>query len=481
MVYPFGYGLSYTTFDISRPFAVQMQKDIQVSVSVANSGSVPGREVVQVYFSAPQGKLGKSAVELAAFQKTKLLMPGERQEIVVSFPISQMASYDDLGKCKKSAYILEQGQYRFFAGSHCRDLKEAQWQYTVSEEFIVVEQLSQQCAPNLIDHRMMSDGSFEQLPSVSVCDHDIPEPVKTEKFSDSEITYTLEQVYEGQLSLDAFVSQLTENELVDLMGGVGCRGLSNTAGMGGVSRLGIPAVMTADGPAGIRFDPDSGVPTTAWPCATLLACTWDPDLVYQIGKAGGIEAKENAIAIWLTPGMNIHRSPLCGRNFEYFSEDPLLIGKMGAAMVQGMQSVGTAASAKHFAANNKETNRLYCDSRLSERALREIYLRGFEICVKEAQPWTIMTAYNSLNGVRCCESYELITNILRKEWGYDGMVTTDWDVPCNHSAAIKAGNDIRMPYGYSDNLKSDLAQGKIKRGHLENCAKRILQMIMKLD
>lgn len=481
VVYPFGYGLSYTTFEISQPVAVQIDRNIQVSVSVLNSGSVPGREVVQVYFSAPQGKLGKSSIELAAFQKTKLLNPGEWQEIVISFPISQMASYDDLGKWKKSAFILEQGAYHFYAGSHCRNLKQANWQYTVAEDFVVTRQLSQQCAPNQIDRRMLSDGSFESLPSTPVRNYDIPEQVNTDKLLDSENIYTLGQVAHGQLSLNAFVSQLTEDELIALVGGIGCRGLSNTAGMGGVDRLGIPPVMTADGPAGIRFDPDCGVSTTAWPCATLLACTWDPELVYQIGKAGGIEAKENAIAIWLAPGMNIHRSPLCGRNFEYFSEDPLITGKMGAAMVQGMQSVGTAASAKHFAANNKETNRLYCDSRLSERALREIYLRGFEICVKEAQPWTVMTAYNSLNGVRCCESYELITNILRKEWGYTGMVTTDWDVHCNQGAAVKAGNDIRMPYGYFDNLKADLARGIITRGHLESCAKHILQMIMKLD
>lgn len=481
VVYPFGYGLSYTTFDISVPIAELVDDNIQITVTVKNTGATPGREVVQIYYSAPQGKLGKSAVELAAFKKTNLLAPGEMQKIVLMFPVSDMASYDDLGKCQKSAFVLEKGQYRFFAGSHCRDLKEANWKYSVTEDYIVIKQLSQRCAPNQIEKRMLSDGSFETLPSFPIMQYSIPEPINEKKISAPEKTYNLEQVTKGELTLDEFVSQLWDEELIALMGGISNRGLSNTCGMGGNERLGIPAVMTADGPAGLRLQPETGIATTAWPCATLLACTWDPELVYEIGVAGGIEAKENAIAIWLTPGMNIHRNPLCGRNFEYFSEDPLVTGKMAAALVNGMQSVGTAASAKHFAANNKETNRMHCDSRLSERALREVYLRGFEICVKEAQPWMMMTAYNIINGVRCCENYDLLEHILRQEWGYTGMVTTDWDVPCDQAACVLAGNDIRMPVGKLEDIKKAFKDGRIKRGHLEYCVKHLLEMIMKLD
>ena len=239
--------------------------------------------------------------------------------------------------------------------------------------------------------------------------------------------------------------------------------------------------MTADGPAGVRVRPVTGIATTAWPCAALLACTWDTELMEKIGRAGGLECKENGFGVWLTPAMNIHRNPLCGRNFEYFSEDPLVAGKFAAAKVKGMQSVGVAASAKHFACNNKETNRKFSDSRVSERALREIYLKGFEICVKEAQPWTIMTAYNFINDRRCCESYEQLQGILRDEWGFAGMLTTDWYVPCEQAAVVNAGNDVRMPAGFPEVLREALQRGRLTRGHLEACARRILGMILKLD
>jgi len=240
-------------------------------------------------------------------------------------------------------------------------------------------------------------------------------------------------------------------------------------------------VMTADGPAGVRMNPAAGVPTTAWPCATLVASTWNPELCYKMGVAGGIECKENGIATWLTPAMNIHRNPLCGRNFEYYSEDPLIAGKFAAAKVRGIQSTHTAASVKHFVANNKETNRYYSDSRMSERALREIYLRGFEICVKESQPWTIMTSYNVLNGRRVCECVELLEGILRGEWGYTGMVITDWHGPCMQRHNVIAGNDVRMPYGFPIELREALRHRTIRRENLEICVKRILEMILKLD
>jgi len=280
--------------------------------------------------------------------------------------------------------------------------------------------------------------------------------------------------------LEDFIAQMTTDELIKIVGGIESRGVANTGGWGGIDRLGIPAVMTADGPAGVRFSPKTGIATTAWPCATLIACTWNTDLAYEIGVAGGLECKENGIATWLTPAMNIHRNPLCGRNFEYFSEDPLISGKFAAAKVRGMQSVGTAASAKHFAANNKESDRFYCDSRVSERALREIYLRGFEICVKEAQPWTIMNSYNVINGRRACECYELNECILREEWGFEGMIITDWHGPLNQEHCIIAGNDVRMPWGLPDAIKEGLRR-RITTAHLQHRAKKILEMILKLD
>lgn len=481
VVYPFGYGLSYTEFMCSKPVAERKGESIAVTLSVTNVGKRAGKEVVQIYYSAPQGRLGKSAIELAGFQKTELLAPGQTQQITVSFPVSDMASYDDLGKCQMSAYVLEQGQYRFFAGTSCRELQECDYRYTVTEEFIVTKQLQQRCAPNLLQQRLRSDGSFEPLPAFPVCQLPAPAPEEPAKQPDTEEPLPLLAVAEGKLSLEEFVAQMTEEELIGMVGGVPNRGVAITSGWGGVKRLGIPAVMTSDGPAGIRIRPQTGVPTTAWPCATLIACTWDPELAYAIGVAGGMECKENGLAIWLTPAMNIHRNPLCGRNFEYFSEDPLIAGKFAAAKVRGIQSTHTAASAKHFAANNKETNRFYSDSRVSERALREIYLRGFEICVKEAQPWTVMTAYNLINARRACECHELIDGILRQEWGFTGMVTSDWKVPCEQANCVLAGNDIHMPRGFPEALTLALEEGHIRRGDLETCVKRILEMILKLD
>lgn len=486
--YPFGYGLSYTTFELSKPQAALKGEEIEVTLTVTNVGKVAGKEVAQVYYSAPQGVLGKPAISLAGFKKTALLQPGESETVTVTFPVSAMASYDDLGKLQMSAYLLEQGEYRFFAGNSCRNITEADYRYTVSEKFVVTRQLTQKCAPNKIEKRMLSDGSFEPLPSFPVKeykDYDIQAPeidaVVPEHPKRPGKAWKFEDVADGKITLDQFMKQLTEDELIALMSGTPDRGVANTKGFGGIPRLGIPAFMTVDGPAGVRLSPRVGLPTTAWPCATLIACSWEPDLIYAVGKAGALEAKENGLAIWLTPALNIHRTPLCGRNFEYFSEDPLIAGKFAAAKVKGIQSENIAASAKHFACNNKEINRKMSDSRLSERALREIYLKGFEICVTEAQPWTVMSSYNIINDRRCCTSYEQLTGILREEWGFKGIVTTDWNTPCDQTFCVLAGNDVRMPVGDPELLRDSLENRRITRGHLEKNAKRILELFLKFD
>ena len=432
-----------------------------------------------MYYSAPQGVLGKSSISLVGFRKTKLLTPGETEQITVNFAIADMASYDDLGKLCMSAYVLEKGQYRFFAGNSCRNLQECEYRYTVEEEFVVTQQLQTRCAPNILRKRMLSDGSFEELPAFPLIQH-VAQNVEAISVK-PDVWHPLADVVDGKITLDEFVAQMTNEDLIQMVCGIPNRGTANTYGWGGIERLNIPAVMTVDGPAGVRLNPGTGIATTAWPCATLLACTWDPELAYAIGVAGGIECKENGLATWLTPALNIHRNPLCGRNFEYYSEDPLVAGKFAAAKVRGIQSTHTAASPKHFAANNKETKRYYSDSRMSERALREIYLKSFEICVKESKPWTVMTSYNILNARRTCESFELIAGILRQEWGYDGMVITDWHGPCNQEHCIIAGNDVRMPLGIPDAVSEALRYGRIRRGNLEVCVKRILEMILKLD
>ena len=286
---------------------------------------------------------------------------------------------------------------------------------------------------------------------------------------------------EGKVDLDTFIAQMTDEELIGIVGGQAPTGVASTGGMGNLKRLGVPNVMTVDGPAGVRLKPHTGVKTTAFPIASCLAASWNPELLEEVGRAGALEAKENNLCIWLTPGLNIHRSPLCGRNFEYYSEDPFISGKMAAAMVRGIQSQKIVATPKHFACNNKETNRIHSDSIVSERALREIYLKGFEICVKEARPKIIMTSYNVVNGIQASENAEMLKGILRQEWGYEGMVTSDWNTEGEHTKEMQASNDIKMPYGRPENLTESFRSGRITREELCECAKRILEMILWLD
>lgn len=475
--YPFGFGLSYTEFELSGAFCTQSDEKIVAAVTVKNIGSVAGKETVQLYFSAPQGMLGKPAKELAAFKKTRLLAPNESETLALSFDISDMASFDDLGKIQKSAFVLEKGNYAMYLGTSVRNLKKLDYEY-VAEEDIIVKQSSSLLRPFKLGKRLLANGAFEPLP---MGEPHYPSAENT--LSDAkapEATVKFDAVGES-ISVDEFMKQLTDDELIDLVGGHQNQpGVCNTGAFGGLTRLDIPPVPTADGPAGLRLNVQTGAPTTAWPCATLLACTWNTELIQEIGKAGGTELRENNLGAWLAPAMNIHRNPLCGRNFEYFSEDPLLAGKCCAAEVRGIQSMHIAASVKHFACNNRESNRFECDSRVSERALREIYLRGFEICVKEADPWTIMSSYNLINGRHTSTSYELLTEILRKEWGFKGMVTTDWGVHSAHSDEIKAGNDLKMGEGEPCELKKALDDGKLTRADLETSVRRILEMTLKI-
>ena len=496
--YPFGYGLSYTSF--SREYLGAFLEDgvISVDVRVTNIGGRPGKEVVQLYYGAPQGKLGKPAKELGAFGKTRLLEAGDSQVMRLTMREDSMASYDDLGKVKKSAYVLEAGIYRFWLGGSVREAKEIPF-FVEKDEAEIVAQYSEKCAPRALKRRLLSDGTFEEMPQqperervlglapqdVDKLEGVIPAVLERKQVQLSQPpapgTVMLADVAEGKATLDQLIAQLTDEELAELLGGQPNTGVANTYGMGNIPEHRVPNIMTADGPAGLRIQPQCGVCTTAWPCATLLACSWNEDLVYQVGAAGAAEVKENNIGIWLTPAMNIHRSPLCGRNFEYYSEDPLVAGKMGAAMIRGIQSQHIGASMKHFACNNKETNRKASDSRVSERAMREIYLKGFEIAVKEAQPWTIMSSYNLINGCHASENRELLTDILRDEWGFEGAVTTDWWTFAEHYLETKAGNDIKMGCGYPDRLLEALEKGLITRKEMEICGRRILELILKFD
>lgn len=496
--YPFGFGLSYTEFAWSIEQACQQDSNILLQVRVKNVGACFGKEVIQVYFSAPQGKLGKAAKSLIAFRKTDLLAPGESQLLELTFPVEAMASYDDLGKVQKSAYVLERGTYQFFVGNSVRNTQCCDFTYQLDEDRIV-EQLSAKIVPCQLKERLLADGSYESLPTspleadtpvleqLSIYELETVVPtVRAVDFVPEKNTTTrtgiyLEDVAAGKATLEDFVKQLTDWQLIHLVNGQANQGVANTYGFGNIPEYCVPTAMTADGPAGVRISRDCGIYTTAFPCVTQVACTWNTELAYALGEAGAKELKENNLVAWLTPAINIHRSPLCGRNFEYYSEDPYLTGRMAGSFVQGIQSQQVSACVKHFALNNKETNRKESDSRISERAAREIYLKAFEMIVKNADPWYIMTSYNLINGVRASENRELLIDILRDEWGFDGMVSTDWRTHSEQYKEIKAGNDLRMPSGFPARLQEALNRGLISRQELETSAKRILQLLLRFE
>lgn len=498
VVYPFGFGLSYTEFAWSVEAARQEDQQIRISVSVKNTGNYAGKEVIQVYVQAPQGKLGKAARSLVGFQKTKLLEPGQSQLLEISFSLAAMASYDDLGKVQKSAYLLEKGEYKFHVGNSVRNTLCCDYVYALEQD-LILEQLSEKLTPPDLKRRLLADGSYEQLSAAGkkACQETVLEPLSISQLDsvypvvralppvmprsrDKREVHFFDEVAQGKVSLDDFIAQLSDTHLVHLMSGQPNLGCANTQGFGNIPEYGVPNAMTADGPAGLRFEKHCGVCTTAFPCVTQVCCTWDPELSYAVGEAGAKELKENNMAAWLTPAVNIHRSPLCGRNFEYYSEDPALAGIMAGSFVRGVQSQKISACVKHFALNNKETNRKDSDSRVSERAAREIYLKPFEIVVKTADPWYIMSAYNLVNGVRASENRELLEDILREEWGFVGMVSTDWHTHSEQYKEINAGNDLRMPAGFPDRLQEALDKGLITRQQLEVSAKRILGVILQI-
>ena len=485
IVYPFGYGLSYTTFEFSDPEISVEEGKVKVTETITNTGDVAGKEVAQVYFSAPQGKLGKPAKELATFEKTKELEPGESQTLTLSYDVEDMSSYDDLGKIQESAYVMEAGDYEIYVGSSIADAgkRGSAYTYHVAED-TVTQQLTKEVAPVALKQRLLADGSYEELPT-----GDAVEKKEYARFVSEEdrVDYNgniqagdvilLSDVKNGTADMSDFLAQFTDEDLVSLSGGQPCTGVADTGGIGNLPEYGIPNAMTADGPAGIRLN----MLCTAFPCGTMQACTWNTELVEEIGVACAKEAIEAGIDIWLAPGMNIHRDPLCGRNFEYYSEDPVVAGKMAAALTTGVQSQGVSITIKHFAANNREYNRRDTDSQMSERALREIYLKGFEICVKEADPWCIMSSYNWINGTQTAENYELLTNILQEEWGFDGTVMTDWENDSLHVKEAIAGNDVKMRAGNPDALKAALEEGTLTRYELVRNVRRILEMIMKTN
>ena len=474
--YPFGHGLSYTTFE----HQVRSVSEKEVQVTVTNTGNHSGKEVLRLYVSKPDGKLDSENRSLAAFAKSKTLTPGESQCITIPFALSDIASFDE----ERSAFVLEAGEYTVI----------------LNEQTV---------------------GSFKMeermLEMVKPIGSDVQEKL-TREFAPK---------------VQAKLQKLSDWDKIRLVvgGGYSIRCYNNVMGAAGrtctkLLKKGIPNIVLSDGPAGLNVNqsttvmPDGtprypdGLPAdwqwgwlkkvgpllkdrsgkgktvyrymTAWPSETVQAQTWNTDLVSEIGQAVGKEMLEIGVSVWLAPGLNIHRNPLCGRNFEYYSEDPVLSGKMAAAITRGVQSMGGVGVAqKHFCCNNQEDNRIGVSANVSQRALREIYLRAFRIAVTEGKPWTVMSSYNRVNGKYVCNSFDFCTRVLRLEWDFEGLVMSDWNATeqCSYSEAINAGNDLIMPgtTAVAKRLRSDLKTGKLKKDALDLSAGRVLELIFKSD
>ena len=508
VLYPFGYGLSYTTFEMKAEVLKNTGDEITVSVTVANTGELKGKEVVQVYVKVPQGKLGNPARKLIGFAKTKELESGEQEEVCIAIPKYDMASYDDSGVTgHKSCYVLEEGIYEIFVGS---DVRSAVFVGCYEEEFRVIEELEEAYAPVEKFQRMkavlLPDGTYQAVTEdVPVRTID-PQERRANEMPETYVYtgdkgYKLVDVLDKKVSMEEFVAQISEEDLIAMFRGEGMCSPKVTAGtaaaFGGVTdslnALGIPVGCCSDGPSGIRMD--CGTKAFSLPNGTSLGCTFNVELVGALYEMTGKELRLNKIDSLLGPGMNIHRNPLNGRNFEYISEDPILTGRICAAQVKAMAKSGIGSTIKHFCGNNQEVGRSTSDSVISERALREIYLKGFEIAVKEGGARSVMTTYGSVNGLWTAGSYDLCTTILRKEWGFDGIVMTDWWAKSNYEGhqaevpvkapMVAAQNDIYMVVSdaksnpENDDVEEMLHAGKITLGELQRNAANILGFLLK--
>ena len=537
--YGFGYGMSYTDFvitagkvSVSNPGT--MDPKVSVEVTVKNTGDTyAGKEVVQIYVSCPQGELVKEFRRLAGFGKTKLLAPGEEQQMTITFPLYQLASYSE----DQAAWILEPGKYGIWVGNELNTsvlsgaLELDQEAVMVQCENIcpLIEELKE-IMPFAKKVQARELAWHEELKAKGI----VPVAVKAADIPTEKVDYQkIPEVLPGRAG--EIVEQMSEEQLVQMATGDPGKDQGNALGSAGISVPGsaaetplvaaeepwnVASIALADGPAGLRlkkeYQVENGriVPTdflsaleggffatskekrgtsyyqycTAIPVGTLLAQTWNLDLVRELGEMIGNEMELFGITLWLAPGMNIHRNPLCGRNFEYYSEDPLLAGMMAASMTLGVQKVpGCGTTIKHYACNNQEDNRMGSDSILSERTLREIYLKGFEIAIKDAQPMSIMTSYNLINGVHAANCYDTCTKAARDEWGFAGAIMTDWTTTnvqiqgeCTAAGCMRAGNDMVMPGMEEDheNIRKELKEGTLDIRELKRCIYNTVNIIL---
>ena len=505
VLYPFGFGLSYTEFEIKTEKAEITEGAVKLSVSVKNIGSYKGKEVIEVYCEAPQGRLGKVARVLCGFEKTRELVPQEEQVVEIAVDIAKLASYDDSGVTgNKSCYVLEAGEYKFYVGS---DVRSAEYACSFEQgEDLVTERLTQSLAPVESFERIkpVCEGGAFSIGREAVPVSEVDESARRLEKLPKEIAYTgdkgikLWDVKNGKNTMDEFIAQLSDYDLSCIIRGEGMGSPRVTAGtasaFGGVSEnlngFGIPAGCCSDGPSGMRLD--CGTKAFSLPNGTMIASSFNKELTSELFTFMGLEMAANKVDCLLGPGMNIHRHPLNGRNFEYFSEDPFLTGKMAAAELKGMAGAGVTGTIKHFCANNRETNRHFIDSVVSERALREIYLKGFEIAVKEGGASSVMTTYGRVNGLWTAGNFDLNTVILREEWGFKGFTMTDWWANINvrgkepdktdFAAMARAQNDVYMvcPDGEKndDNTLVSLENGGIERCELQRNAANICGFLL---
>jgi len=514
VLYPFGFGLSYTSFAYTDCAIGKEEDAVTASLTVTNTGAYTGKEVVQVYLQAPQGKLGKPERVLAAYTKTKTLAPGERQKLTLTFALSDFASFDDLNETgHESCFLLEQGEYGVcISRDAMSDIYRASF---TLEEDVVVRQCTKAMWPTEDFDKMkpVASGEGYEVSFRKVTGRPNDLRAKIDAGTPDEIPYTgdrgikLVDVRDGKATMEAFIAQFSDEDLAVIAFGEGMNSPKVTGGtgcaFGGLSesllKKGVPIACGTDGPSGLRMD--CGAKGTSMPNGTMLACTWNEELLEELFTCEGREMNENNIDVLLGPGMNIHRHPLCGRNFEYLSEDPLISGRLAYAMCKGMANAGASGTIKHLCANNQETNRHNLNSVVSERALREIYLKPFEIAIRMGDACkAVMTSYNPVNGTWTSGHYDLTTTILRDEWGYTGFVMSDWwcrtkkeefdryhgklnqgerdYIPC-----VEAQNDIYMCCKNSADFKNlnvyhSLVSGRVARGFAQRNAGNVCRFLM---
>ena len=528
--YGFGYGLSYTAFETKVLSTVLKDNKIVIETETTNTGNTySGKEVVQLYATCPAGKLEKEYRRLAAFGKTGLLAPGQSEKMTLEIALDKLTSYSE----SEAAWVMEKGSYVIWAGN---SLESSLPCAVLALDRDITLTKTQNICPlkeELEEMKQSSEKMNQKLAALLKLTEEKALPVIELKAADVE-TRVVEYHSNAECvpsEAREFVDTLSTEKLVALASGDPGKGQGSNLGSAGISvpgsagetndcalEDGIPGIVLSDGPAGLRlmkhynvyedkivnkpfkFSLEGGLfcegapadPGETWyqyctaiPVGTLLAQTWDTTLIEEVGEMIGGEMEEFSTTLWLAPGMNIHRNPLCGRNFEYYSEDPLVAGKIAAAMTNGVQKVpGCGTTIKHFACNNQEDNRMGSDSIVSERTLREIYLKGFEIAITESQPMSIMTSYNLINGVHAANCEDTCTKAARCEWGFQGMIMTDWTTTeqgedCTASGCMRAGNDLVMPGAFSDrdNLNQELADGTLCMDDLKACISRLVNIV----